>query len=347
MKRLSKIDESVWADIHKRSTGQKIKLEDAFHPDYIDFGPETTVYWAVNNLEIDGEGKFSFEDVKDYNNNGWRLPTPEEVKQVNWSNIRTPWYDHCTHLLFPDGNELKLKRESNNGFHMWTSDYDPKFPTCAQSYGFDNMSKFNTDSFNIHWNKLYVFLVKDKKKVNESVWSDIHKRSNGDQIRKEDEFSNLKYLKPLDMGGSVLWANNDIELKDGDSYFTFDEAFELVKNSGWRLPTLEEVAELDVLYNRGSYSSDSEAFYFKHNSNVLVFEKKGFIYLTASDKPIDIDFYYCWTSTLLKSNNRFAHILTFDNDHPIHTPLNYTNINDTVAQDITNGKLCIRLVKDK
>ena len=183
---MKKLSESVWMDIHKRSTGEGERQEDAFHPDYIDFGPDTTVYWAVNNLEIDGEGKLSFEDVKDYNNNGWRLPTLEEVNQVNWDNIRTPWYDHCTHLLFPDGNELKLKRESNNGFHMWASDYDPKFPSCAQSYGFDNMSKFNTDSFNINWNKLYVFLVKSKRQVNESVWMDIHKRSNNEIERREE-----------------------------------------------------------------------------------------------------------------------------------------------------------------
>lgn len=188
---MKKLSESVWMDIHKRSTGEGERQEDAFHPDYIDFGPDTTVYWAVDNLEIDGEGKLSFEDVKDYNNNGWRLPTLEEVNQVNWNDIRTPWYDHCTHLLFPDGNELKLKRESNNGFHMWASDYDPKFPSCAQSYGFDNMSKFNTDSFNINWNKLYVFLVKSKRRVNESVWMDIHKQSTGDIERREDNINLL------------------------------------------------------------------------------------------------------------------------------------------------------------
>ena len=176
-------------------------------------------------------------------------------------------------------------------------------------------------------------LWKELGKTNESIWSDMEDRSIGDQVRKEDD--------PL----SVIWAKEDVEV-NGVEYFSYEEALKL-QHSGWRLPTLEEVAELDELYEKGLYKSDSEAFYFMTSNGVLTFEKKGLIYISASDKPIDKDFYYCWTSTLLESNNRFAHILTFDNDHPIHTPLNCTNINDTVTQDITNGKLCVRLVKSK
>ncbi len=339
---MKKLSESVWNDIRRRGIGADTKQEDAFNPDYVDFGENTTVYWAIDNLEIDGEVKFYFDDVKDYNNNGWKLPTIDEVNQLQW-NIRIAWYEGCKHLKFYDGNELRLKTNGSGGFHMWTKEINTKFPSSAYAYGFNNSNDFDVTNFNKSINKLFVFLVKDKNYVSESVWNDIRRQGNGTDVKKEDDLTNIKYLKPLDMGGSILWADDDLSLKDGDCYFTFDEAFELAKNSGWRLPTLEEVAELDVLYNKGSYSSDSEAFYFKQ----LIFEKKGLIYISASDKPIDKDFYYCWTSTLLKSNNRFAHILTFDNDHPIHTPLNCTNINDTVTQDTTNGKLCVRLVKDK
>ena len=185
------------------------------------------------------------------------------------------------------------------------------------------------------------------KKLSESVWSDIHKRSNGDQLRKEDELTNIRYLKPLDMGGSVLWADNDLELKDGETYFTFDEVFELINNSDWRLPTLEEVAEFDSLYDRGCFHSDSRKFYFRYHGNILSFYKKGFIYTTASDKPIDKEYYYCWTLSIYDYNSQFVHILTFDNDHPIHTPLNSDDVNSSVVQDTHNGKMCVRLVKDK
>ena len=343
MKKLSKITESIWSDIQDRSSGDTIRKEDKFNPNYVDFGDDTTVYWAIDNLEIDGEGKFYFDDIKDYNNNGWRLPTVDEVNQLKW-NIWISWNKGCNHLKFDDGNELKLKTNGSGGFHMWTKEINTKFPNTAYAYGFDNSHNFDITSFNKSINRLFVFLVKDKK-ITESIWSDIQDRSSGDTIRKEDEIGNIKKLKSVDMGGTVFWADKDLCCSD-EYYFSFDEAFELVKNSEWRLPTLEEVAELDSFYNKGAYSSDIDAFYFEYGKNILTFEKKGLIYTSASNEPIDLDFYYCWTSSHLNSNNRFVHILTFDDDHPMHTPLN-NNINDAVVQDTHNGKLCVRLVKDK
>lgn len=189
--------------------------------------------------------------------------------------------------------------------------------------------------------------MKRLSKIDESVWSDMHKRSNGVSIRKEDETNNLHYLEPLDMGGSILWADCDLALNDGDCYFTFDEVFELIKDSDWRLPTLEEVAELDDLYDKGLFSADDKAFYFQYEGNTLIFEKKGLVYTTAGNSPIDMDFYYGWTSTFYRNNNRYVNILTFDNDHPIHTLLNSNDASDAVTQDTHNGKLCVRLVKNK
>ena len=339
-------NESIWSDIQDRSNGDVIRDEDKFNPDYVDFGPETTVYWAIDNLEIDGEVKFYFDDVKDYNNNGWRLPTIDEVNQLKW-NVRISWKEGCKHLEFDDGNELRLKTNGSGGFHMWTKEINTKFPSSAYAYGFDNSYIFDVNNFNKSINRLFVFLVKDKK-VTESIWSDIQDRSSGETIRKEDEITNIKDLVPVDMGGSVLWADDDLSLKDGDCYFTFDEVFELVKNSDWRLPTLEEVAELDDIYKKGSFWENDDGFVFDGFPHQLVFFKKGLIYTSASDKPIDKDYYYCWTSTLFLNNNRFANIFTFNNGKPCHTPLNdQHNVNHSVTQDITNGKLCVRLVKNK
>ena len=103
MKKLSKITESIWSDIQDRSSGDTIRKEDKFNPNYVDFGDDTTVYWAIDNLEIDGEGKFYFDDIKDYNNNGWRLPTVKEVNQLIWS-IWISWYEGCNPFKFEDGN---------------------------------------------------------------------------------------------------------------------------------------------------------------------------------------------------------------------------------------------------
>jgi hypothetical protein len=161
------ITESVWSDIHKRSNGTTVRKEDSFNPEYIDFGENTTVYWAKDNLIIDDKDKFYFEDVENYNNNGWRLPTLEEVKQVDFSHVRKSWYrddDNTGYvwLEYPAGT-LRIKtEESIYGFHAWTKDRHEKWQNFAYDYGYDNMSKFNIDFSSIHQNRLYVFLVKDK-----------------------------------------------------------------------------------------------------------------------------------------------------------------------------------------
>ena len=193
MKKLSKITESIWSDIQDRSSGETIRKEDKFNPDYVDFGDDTTVYWAIDNLEIDGEGKFYFDDIKDYNNNGWRLPTVDEVNQLKW-NIWISWYEGCNHLKFDDGNELKLKTNDSDGFHMWTKEINTKFPDAAYAYGFDNSHDFDITSFNKSINKLFVFLVKDKK-ITESIWSDMQDRSAGDTIREEDKITTNRELR--------------------------------------------------------------------------------------------------------------------------------------------------------
>lgn len=159
---MKKLSESIWSDIQDRSTGEQERKED--EPEYVDFGKNTTVYWAVENLQINDGNRFYFYDVKDYNKNGWRLPTVDEVKQVDWTHVRKSWYDGYIHILFPDKNELRIKSNDNYGFHMWTSEPDPKFKTCAYSYGYDNMSKFDINPTGKLINRLYVFLVKDKNK---------------------------------------------------------------------------------------------------------------------------------------------------------------------------------------
>ena len=164
MKKLSKIDESAWGDMRKRSSGEQIRKEDEFNPEYIDFGEGTSVVWATEALEIEGEVKFSFEDVKNYNNNGWRLPTVKEVQQIDFNrdNVRIYWVSGYNTLQFPEGKIKIHTDESGRGFHMWTKDRHEKWNNDAYTYGYDNSYTFNIDSTNIHINKCYVFLVKDK-----------------------------------------------------------------------------------------------------------------------------------------------------------------------------------------
>ena len=189
--------------------------------------------------------------------------------------------------------------------------------------------------------------------IKESIWSDMQDRSAGDTIRKEDDNNNLRKLKPIDLGRhtTVYWADEDLEY-DGETYFTFDEAFELIKNSEWRLPTLKEVAELDVFSNIGKinpseyndrYVIDGEDS--SGNPRQLVFFNKGLIYHLIKNRITDKDkYYYGWTSDLY--DNGSAHIFTFDYFKIIHSPINNKRVVEQVIQQ-TIDRCCIRLVKDK
>ena len=86
--------------------------------------------------------------------------------------------------------------------------------------------------------------MKKLSKITEGILGDIAKRDLSGEKKKEDVIGNIKQIQPVDVGCSVLWADRDLEV-DGEYLFTFDEAMDFVKNSEWRLPTLEEVADLD------------------------------------------------------------------------------------------------------
>ena len=181
-----------------------------------------------------------------------------------------------------------------------------------------------------------------KTYIGESVWSDIHKRSNGESVRKEDEIGNIRSLKPIDMGGSVLWADQNL-IYDGDELFTFHEAYELIKDSVWRLPTREEAAELD------GHNIYYDAHYiYLDDDRKISFKKCGCKYTPKTGNPfiIDIDkVFYGWTSEPYKYSANDIHVFVID-----HYNLDYSPFDETINNQVTQNadtKCCIRLVRDK
>ena len=181
-----------------------------------------------------------------------------------------------------------------------------------------------------------------KTYIKESIWSDIQDRSTGETIRKEDEVGNIIDLKPVDMGGSVLWADKNL-ICDGDELFTFDEAWELIKGSNWRLPTREEVAELDghnIYY-------DAQYIYLDDDKK-LSFKKCGCGYTPNTGRPFTIDenkAFYGWTSEPYTYSKNDIHVFVID-----HFELAYSPEKETISNQVTqssDSKCCIRLVKDK
>ena len=92
---------------------------------------------------------------------------------------------------FPGGDILRLKYTTNGNIpFMWTSEEADRdkigLGDMIWRYGYDNAGDFTFSACHKD-NKCPVFLVKDKKSVNESRWTDMQKRSSGEEIREEDK----------------------------------------------------------------------------------------------------------------------------------------------------------------
>ena len=179
------------------------------------------------------------------------------------------------------------------------------------------------------------------RKLSESVWGDVRRRAEGQDIRKEDTIGNLAELKPVDMGGSVLWANQELVV-EGECLFTWDEANELIGGQAWRLPTKKEVAELDGI-NR---YYDKEYIYFGDDRK-LAFRKSGtaFIFHGIETKLDEYKVFYGWTSEPYEFSAKSIHALVIDDYNLSYSPLN-KRISDQVTKD-KDSKCSVRLVKNK
>lgn len=172
------------------------------------------------------------------------------------------------------------------------------------------------------------------KKLSESIWRDIQDRSTGEQVRREDELTNIKDIKPVDMGVSVLWADKDLETKDGNFYFTYKEAEDYIKKSGWRLPSKNEIHQL-IGYTKVIKNTD-EVFIIEgdfDNAPQLIFNKKGYMF-ADSNSVFALHQYMSWTSS--KSSSAYdTHWMNVFKEHTSMQPMDDYN------------KICVRLVKDR
>ena len=114
------------------------------------------------------------------------------------------------------------------------------------------------------------------KKLSESVWGDIRKKSLGKEERLERK-SNVKDMIPIDLGLSVLWADRNLEI-NGNNKFLIDEIKDY-EPDGWRRPTREEADELlkcNWTSNRdqltpAQMNSNGYKIIFHNNGNELIF----------------------------------------------------------------------------
>ena len=172
------------------------------------------------------------------------------------------------------------------------------------------------------------------KKLSESIWSDMQDRSAGDKIRKEDEKTNINDIVPLDMGVDVLWADRDLEWRDGGFFFTYNEVKNITDKSEWRIPTKNEVNQL--LKHTKEIKNTDEVYMIEGDFDkapTMIFNKKGFKY-DMDDKVHDEHFYCSWTSTK-REDIKNTYYMNIIKDYTSMVSMYYDN------------KLCVRLVKDK
>lgn len=141
----------------------------------------------------------------------------------------------------------------------------------------------------------------------------------GDTMRREEYVKfNTDKMIPIDMGGSVLWADRDIEVVDGGGwykypdYFSGDEVMGMKFKDGWRLPKYKDFFELYnndikrtvVGFSKAErsvifYISDSDSSYDGAIKSGLSFRKKGYYHWKNHKELVDEgDFFERWTSEI-------------------------------------------------
>lgn len=179
------------------------------------------------------------------------------------------------------------------------------------------------------------------KRLSESIWSNINKRSEGTLDRQEDIIGNIKELKPIDLGGSILWADRDFQI-DGNFWFTYKDAVENLQGTDWRLPTREEAEELFYLFNSENFSKDGVKYIFTNNDSSLVFINLGIKY-GDNEKIIKPNDYHSWTSTISSPTNQTHYKLSLESSGVSSSSAKFYC---SYPMHDSNG-LCVRPVKDK
>lgn len=186
-----KTNESVWADIHRRSNGTQGRKEDNLS--YInDMTVDDFIQFLRNEYPSTPEGKNTFISEWNYSNIiGFPIiikdgGIPISIFLYNckkggkWIGINSSFEEDYPDIISIIKKKYKISWESRKTIKIYKD--DP-----------------HEDITNLDFIKLIDYLLNNikhytlarKTRVDESVWADIHRRSNGFQGRKEDDINNF------------------------------------------------------------------------------------------------------------------------------------------------------------
>ena len=114
-------------------------------------------------MVLDGNDTFTWDEIYNYNNKGWRLPTRKELKEVNWKESRVRWKDGEKNIMIGD-KILKINDHTykylGQRVAIWSKTEEARFKKSAYYLSVTGVG-YNIDTSNKQ-NRLFVFLVKDK-----------------------------------------------------------------------------------------------------------------------------------------------------------------------------------------
>ena len=176
MKKLSKIDESAWGDMMRRSSGDTIRKEN-----------------DVNLLDIEG----LYEYIKEKYNKGGHLISVNQTTikisiAIDYYDLTAPnisielyWYKNNKNLFIYSSKSViediskEFELQKNSNYYRLKQEGEE-----LTNYIVINVLDSILKSCSNHSDKIEILL--DYNKVNESAWGDMMRRSSGDMIRRED-----------------------------------------------------------------------------------------------------------------------------------------------------------------
>ena len=309
------VNESIWADIHKRSNGDQVRKEDDCLIDEKELDKDSLicikryVILSVYHDMYDGKPETFLKCIENWDDNisiRAQLYDKKKGEYVDPSKIIPPFikknwetgksYKSCVNKKVSDVEDeirktgfVKKPGESiNDTLSKWFNDnedliseeYWDSYEEYAERYYSEGGSRNTEIGVEDWWDSLeYIDQVKiyqeHMKNTNESVWTDIHKRSTGELVRKEDEMTQ-KDLDDLDkyithfanevvygqgMGEEAATLDNfcdhirqDYDVKDSDK----DKIIEYVKKV-WFDELCDDVSgtieQVQKEYNQDMYES--------------------------------------------------------------------------------------------
>ena len=236
---MRKLSESLWSEIQDRSSGITQRKEDDVN---LMSGKDFCDYLNDNYIGKDGH-KIIYDEISNrisisilkyftncfyniaYNYNSNIIIMNDEVESI---------YPELCKMI--KENFKVVKKIVSNPTYTQFIIFPPDGSECTNRF-FVDVVNFIIDNADEN------VLSFKKKHINESIWSDIQDRSMGKTVRREDEIiTNIKDIKPVDVGVSVLWADKDLEIND-EKYILIDQVKNFEKD-GWRLPSKDDADEL-------------------------------------------------------------------------------------------------------